>query len=409
MREISIKFPLWAIVFATALLLRLLFVFALTPRPLVGDSPEYDSIAVNLALHDEYSVQPGVPTACRAPGYPFFLAGIYKASGGDHQAARAVQALLGALTCLFVFLIFKPFSGVRAALLGGLLCAAHPVLIAFTGQILSETLFIFLFTGSLLFFLRWYDGGGALPLGAAAVFFALGTMTRPMLILMPVFFFGTAAVLRREWRRPLTGAIVFVALLAVLVAPWAARNNARFGKPTLFTSGHGPLFVLTLLKGGPTRANVDAADAMIAGAKDEYERDAILKKELDRMVREEPVRTFFSLLSSMHFIPRFWLTSHSSIFGIDRPNSEYVAERNWGLLAIKTLLLLLNTGLLIAAVAGLWGMRADRAHAVLLALVAVYFTLHFNNVPRYHLPAVPCLMGLAGVWLARRFPGSSGA
>ncbi len=402
----KVKLRPWHI-FAAALALRLGLVFALPAPPVQNDALEYETIGANLAASGCYCLNPGEPTASRPPGYPLFLGGIYRVFGHHRQAARAAQAVLGAATCLLIFYTFLPLFGGRAALIGAALCALHPVLIVYADYLLTETLCTFLLCACMLFFSRWQSGGRLPSLTFSALCFALGTMTRPDLVLLPFFLFGCAALTTKRLLAPVKGLALFFALLAVLVLPWALRNQARLGTPILFVSGKGEQFIYLLVKGGPTLANVAEYDALTAGAKNDVERGEILNAEMRRMLREQAVRTVFRALGAVRFIPPFWITSHSSVFGINRPNSEYEKEGRWGLLAVKAALLLLQLAVLAAAAAGMYIARDQMGTALPFMLLLVYFTLHLGNVPRYHLPVLPYLLAFAGLAATRLLPGET--
>src|SRR5215470_15728742 len=73
------------------------------------DGKFYAQIARNLLDHRGYSgeeEEPYVPTYVRVPGYPLFLAGIFRGFGRDNQTAvRVVQAIVDTITCWVVALL----------------------------------------------------------------------------------------------------------------------------------------------------------------------------------------------------------------------------------------------------------------------------------------------------------------
>ncbi len=56
--------------------------------------------------------------------YAYFLGGIYALTGGRYLAARLVQALLGSLNCLLVYLLAARVFGRREAVIASLIAAA---------------------------------------------------------------------------------------------------------------------------------------------------------------------------------------------------------------------------------------------------------------------------------------------
>ena len=195
-----------------------------------ADTHQYEQFAKNLLQQGVYSDDEGappVPNARRMPAYPFFLAAIYGVSGFHNwRAVQIVQAVLDLMTCWLVYRTARELF--RDRLVGfwsfgtALICA--PVLI-FSGYILSETLATFLVTLAVYCALKgcrdnrniWFVGLGLSCAGAV--------LTRPALILLPVFLLP-GFYLTPEGRRFLTpkhaGLTLFCGLFLFL--PWVTRN-----------------------------------------------------------------------------------------------------------------------------------------------------------------------------------------
>src|SRR5208337_3299489 len=74
------------------------------PSPRHGaDGLEYDAIGSRLATSFDYSIVSGKPTSFRAPGFPSFLALVYKALGRDYPSARLSLCLLGSLSVILTY------------------------------------------------------------------------------------------------------------------------------------------------------------------------------------------------------------------------------------------------------------------------------------------------------------------
>ena len=88
---------------------------AATSRLDLGDGSRYER-----AAHDIVAGRGLVESTRGIPaGYPFFLASVFSAAGDHPAAARMLQALLGALTVLFVYmigrLVWSPTIGIAAS------------------------------------------------------------------------------------------------------------------------------------------------------------------------------------------------------------------------------------------------------------------------------------------------------
>src|SRR5438105_13109906 len=63
--------------------------------PLFGDAKDYVVIAVHVVTGEGYSTANRMPTAYRAPGYPFFLVPFYALWGDGQEPVTVAQAVLG--------------------------------------------------------------------------------------------------------------------------------------------------------------------------------------------------------------------------------------------------------------------------------------------------------------------------
>ncbi|KNY27376.1 ArnT family glycosyltransferase [Pseudobacteroides cellulosolvens] len=145
------------VIFLAALFFRLYYVFTINHPPLKNDSYNYDVMARNfldngyLGYTDSYSLhRPAlVPNATITPGYPLFLSAIYYIwgykSGSPLDAVRIVQAILGALTCLLMYLLGKRIKNRIVGFVSAIFYAVYPSFIWAATLILTETLYNFLF------------------------------------------------------------------------------------------------------------------------------------------------------------------------------------------------------------------------------------------------------------------------
>jgi hypothetical protein len=117
------------------------------------DSKTYARIARNLLEQHSYSdaeAAPYAPTLIRLPGYPLFLAAIYKLFGhGNNGAVRIVQALVDTATCGLIALLafyWEPDEGrKRAAAIAALaLAAVCPFTAIYSATVLTEVPTMFL-------------------------------------------------------------------------------------------------------------------------------------------------------------------------------------------------------------------------------------------------------------------------
>jgi 4-amino-4-deoxy-L-arabinose transferase-like glycosyltransferase len=220
-----------------------------------------------------------------SPGAPLLYAAAFYATGGAREGtARIVEALLGVAAILVVFAlgrrlgdaVSRPDRGRRAPPLGsavGLLAAfavaVYPPFVHSTGELMSEPPAILTLPAAILAFLwagniapppLWRGDGGpdmdgpTLPRPAAAwllpgVLFGLTAMFRPEYLLVGIVFAALAAILPfPRSRAGLAQAVVLLAGLVVVIAPWAIRNQVVLDRTVPISTGGGKaLYVGTYL------------------------------------------------------------------------------------------------------------------------------------------------------------------
>ncbi|MBI4180202.1 glycosyltransferase family 39 protein [bacterium] len=246
-------------IFLAALAVRFLYVFWIgDPAPGIYsfDSAQYDQIAWSLVERREYRAEaiPGFPVeffqdrnveiplrSFRIPGYPFFLAAVYTVFGRSFTAVAVVQILFSALTCVLIYRIGRRWLGETAGCWAGIFSCVYYGLFHQPGYILSETLFTFLFCGSLLLFI---SAGARRPaLFLAAVTLALATLVRSTSMVFPGFI-CLWALIKEPSRRGLQACLVILLGFLIPLTPWLVRNY-RIHHQVLLNSDFGVVIWLS--------------------------------------------------------------------------------------------------------------------------------------------------------------------
>lgn len=225
--------------------LRLLFVLRF---PLIaGDSLVYGDIAKNWLLHGIYGISTSDavhPTYMRLPGYPAFLAVVFKLFGMEHYgAAMFIQILVDLGTCFVVSALALEVARAhrlgeqgstradRPALLAFLSTALCPFLATYVATPLTETWSIFLtaltlylavkglralFRNSASYWKWWLGCGVALGVNlyfrpdAGILLAVTGAVLFPLLFKFP--------------KRTIASGMITLITVAALLAPWTLRN-----------------------------------------------------------------------------------------------------------------------------------------------------------------------------------------
>ncbi len=170
---------------AVGLVLRLVFLWRLSH--VMGDSLVYGDIARNLLQHGVYGFTQVIggqvasprPTLIRLPGYPLFLAGIFRVFGVDRYVpVMVVQLLLDLWTCLLLGGIARRLYGSRAGAAAVWLAALCPFTANFVAAPLTETPTLFCIGAAFYALARWRDEEGWWLYGIAAAL-GWGLLLRP--------------------------------------------------------------------------------------------------------------------------------------------------------------------------------------------------------------------------------------
>ncbi|MFA5778957.1 MAG: glycosyltransferase family 39 protein [Elusimicrobiota bacterium] len=376
---------------------------------LLGDQIGYDTIAYNLITGNGFSIKPRIPTPIRPPIYPFFLSFIYLIFGHNYTIVRVFQAILSALTCIVSYYLAKDIFNEKIAKISAWLLTLYPVLIVYTGLLLSETLFTFLFIVSVFLFVRWLKISKIAYFVGCGIFLGLATLARPVTILIPFIFLLTMIIIRKKYYFQW---FIFLIVFILTLLPWSIRNYRLFGiiEPCsigigggLFITGNmasGLTYNETIEKGTKLAENYPGPKIFIAKKSPDVELEKKLKQEGIKLIRAN-FKNYILLLIKR--LPRFWWTSHSSVFGVDKSISEYLSEKNYFYIFIRFGLLFLHGIFLISAFIGIILAKENRQNSLILILILIYFTGHiiFESGPRYHLPVMPFLFVFTAVCICK--------
>lgn len=233
------------IVWLLALVLRLIYAFSvdLIPADYQGidmDAVEYDYLGWSIAQGHGVVTHFGDPTSIRFPGYLYFLGVIYFIFGHHHIAVLMVQALIGSLTPILIYLTARQIFSLRVSRIAATVGAIYPGFVYFVGWMMTENLFMLLV--SLLLYLTVSLKEGASWRKLAVMGFLLGLLglTRgvglPFIGIIPLYLFVFAV---GTWRKRLVRAAWVFAVAILTLVPWTWRNYAVYHRLMLPSSEGG--------------------------------------------------------------------------------------------------------------------------------------------------------------------------
>jgi len=218
--------------------------------PLV-DAAYHDYWARALATNDwtipdnvSYSDDPEIRTTpyFRPPGYPLFLAAVYRVFHGSYLAARIVQMAVGLAGGLLAYLLGRTVFGRRTGLVFAGLTSIYWAFIYFEGELLSTALLGTLGLAVVYTLCLWHEKRTVRYALAGGMLFGLFAVVRPNILL-----FGPAVLIwcwwvqrRREPRGPVGLTWLGFTLGAVaMIVPVTIRNYVVAHDVVLITSNLG--------------------------------------------------------------------------------------------------------------------------------------------------------------------------
>jgi 4-amino-4-deoxy-L-arabinose transferase-like glycosyltransferase len=315
--------------------------------------------------------------AYRMPGYPMLVAWC----DASPRAVRVVQAILDTLTVLAMGLLARDIAGTQAMRWTMGIVALNPLLIYFTGLILSETLFTALLAWAMLMLWRhrWLRGGALL---------ALAVMVRPSAIGLGLALCVVAAIGLR--RRQKIAAVAVPAVLTLLLLTWWGYRNYLLLGEWVWTTTNGGITLYDGFHPGATGASDQSfvREMPELSYTDELGRNRYLRQRAARFMSENPRRsaelTFIKAARTLSPVPL---------------SRQYASPLTWaaGLGYSLPLMILVVWAVLVV--------RRMGSVKVYLLMPLIYFTaIHALSVGslRYRIPAEPPMAILAALVLLRR-------
>jgi len=400
-----------AVVLSIALLVYALVLFVvipelskvLGPRYGIGFADDYDALANSLALGQGYRFGPDLPpTMMREPGYPLFLAGVFALFGYSIEAARLANLVLAGVAAALVMRLSRVAGVSRgAATLAAAIFLAHPGTLIAAARGGFEILFVFLLLLFLLALARATQGDTAKHYVLAGLLLGLAALTRSTVLLFPLVALGYLLLIARSAAERVRYCVRFAALLAlvaVVMSPWAIRNYRLAGEfvPTSTMQGVAAHSGLHICKGLSSGQGLQELDTQAAA-----ERDTLARR-LGYAFHSDYYQYFHTTAGELAF-NRYLL---GEVIGEYRSEplllmkcasqnlfNFWFAGKTWPVTAMNMVIQL--PLLMLALVGAYWLWRTGQSRGIalpglfILYLYAVHVPIHAQA--RYSVPLVPLL------------------
>jgi len=178
-----------------------------------------------------------VQAADHPPLYLLFLAVPSTLGIGTPLTHLVWSASCGTATVVVVGLLGRRVGGARVGLIAAALAAVYPNIWVYDGQLLSETLAIFVATLTLLLAYRAWEQPTLRRYAALGLSCGAAALTRSELVLLvPALVFPIALTARVETRGRWQRAGLATVISIVVVSPWVVYNMTRFQHPVYLSS-----------------------------------------------------------------------------------------------------------------------------------------------------------------------------
>ncbi len=298
---------------------------------LEADTDGYRQLAENLRTHGTLGFQQvdGVrPTAFRPPLYPVLLSVFVR--NGELVLSRVamLHVALGGLTAAGVWAAARMTGLQRGAWVSAVVVAIDPLLLNSTPAVMTETLAALLAIAAFLALHYASDRNSIRTWFAAGAILGLAALCRPvflasaglMFLAILVRSFGARSPNRAEQSgiARVQPAVAFLLGIALLFAPWIARNASLLDRVVIATShggytmllGNNPSFYQHLRKPASTRGlwRADALDRELIALQ---EKNEWTETEYDRWAGKQATQFIQAdatgfLLAATHRISRLW-------------------------------------------------------------------------------------------------------
>jgi len=416
----------------------LLFVFAFSVRAVISLNYEYQSRQVMTVLTDIYKMDarnlasgdlktflegPNPPIDAHIlshpPGYPIFLATVFKVSGDSDTAIKLLQTAADSLAVVLIFFLALQFFPFTASVAGAAFVAFSPQLSMHSQSLLPESLSVLPIIAAMLCVAIFLKKENLWLMVVAGLLIGLSCWLRSTSLFFAPFM-GVIIVVMRG-RKCLLPVGTMLAAMIVTIAPITTRNFVVFHEFIPLSLGSG----VTLLGGiadydkdrrfGLPRSDVEVAQTEAvefgnpAYGGSLYNPDGILREKYRRdrgvqVIRENPVwfagvmaRRAVSMLEPERVPP----VAPSVEFDEQSPASaKFVGRMMWWpqkiIYAPAIILAFIVIGLVVALIA------TDRRWLILLALpvYALLIQSMLHTEPRYTLGIWYFLLIFAGVGVA---------
>lgn len=223
----TLLITIFVLIFALAAYVRLDFLLSVTHK-VSHDTLNYDIMVRQLLEKGIYAYKDTQPNAQVTPGYPLFMAAIYKLVDYQHHDPfpyiRYIQVVISLVTLWLIYSVAQKLSGRTVSMIVLLISSVYPPFIWSNGAVLTETLACFFLMLYIRLQLEAFERRTrtlALLSGAAM---GLLVLTRPEFLILIAPVYGLYWLWKKEFRLTLKLLLFTCIGTGIVLAPWVVRN-----------------------------------------------------------------------------------------------------------------------------------------------------------------------------------------
>jgi 4-amino-4-deoxy-L-arabinose transferase-like glycosyltransferase len=374
--------------------------------PTIGDEGEYLRMASSLAYEGDISKG---SLFSRPPLHPAVLAvGLKIAPWEDAHVARAVVSLLGCAVVFAVWALARAVAGPTAGLLAALVMAVHPLFVAYSHWLWSETLFALLLVLLLLALQRWESQRHRRLLILAGVLFALAVETRSMLLGFGVLILAWIGLAERFRVRPwVRHGLVFALPALAIILGYGAVLSAKLRMVKVMPGRTG--YNLLIGNGPWTNTIVGNKPHVLSSIRSSglrfLERDRFARDLAVQYIKRDPMRPLRDALGRRK-IGGLWAPNQWLVRRLER--GEYGgATKGWAEPVEAVVVAMHWTVILLGAVG--FALAPSKRYLILhvaLLLYASLVALVFFGTTRFHVPFLPLFVIYGSLAVTRAAAGA---
>jgi len=172
----------------------------------------------------------------RPPGYPLFLALIFKIFGDKYAPVISCQILLSLFTVWLTYRLGRVLFGEVAALLAAFVLAMDPISILYAHYFLTETLFTLVLAIAILWWKRSVQDASFAFSAFSGIMLGACILIRPIASYLPLLMLLVGIIYHRGGpMRRLIGPLWFLLWCLALAGGWMIQNRRMTGTPVLST------------------------------------------------------------------------------------------------------------------------------------------------------------------------------